>query len=180
MVTNSFQVLSAAVLGLGAHWGFFIHGEKDLKAANIARFHLLLAIGLIYFIHSSDRVPFQGTRFQCLKIGMAYATSLFTSIIIYRLFLCPLCHIPGPLHMSITKLAHVFSQANYRNSEVLHALHKARGDIVRTGSDVCLFKILGFKLNYNVSRSQRSHIIWLGCISVGPWPRFHLWSVSLL
>lgn len=144
MLTDSFEILSAALFGLGAHWGFFIHGEKDLKAANIARFHLLGAIGLVYFSHNSHYGTFEETLYRVLKIVVAYIISIFTSITIYRLFLSPLRHIRGPLHMSITKLTHVFSQAKHRNSEVLHALHKSRGDIVRTG--ICVHPILTIKL----------------------------------
>lgn len=147
MLTESFEILSAAVLGLGSHWGFFIHGEKDLKAANIARFHLLVAIGLIYFGCHFHGVTLQETLYRVLKIGVVYIVSILTSITIYRLFFSPLRHIQGPLHMSITKLTHVLSQAKHRNSEMLHALHKARGDIVRTGNGGLPILTMSLQLN---------------------------------
>lgn len=63
MLTDSFEILSAAIFSLGAHWGLFIHGEKDLIAANIARFHLLGFFGLVYFNYNSHYRTLQETLY---------------------------------------------------------------------------------------------------------------------
>ena len=41
MLDHHLELVIASTAGLIAHWGFFIHGEKDLLAANIARTHIL-------------------------------------------------------------------------------------------------------------------------------------------
>ena len=137
-----FELAGAASFGLFAHWGFFIRGEKDLYAANIARFHIFVACLLSYLISNCQDVPIQEAIYRTLAIGGSYATALFTSIVIYRLAFSPLRFLPGPLRMRITKLTHVLDQARYRNCEVLDELHKQYGDIVRTGSschNCCIF-----------------------------------------
>ena len=42
------QISAATAAGLLAHWGYFVHGECDLQAANIARVHILAAAVLPY------------------------------------------------------------------------------------------------------------------------------------
>ena len=37
------QIVTAAVAGPLAHWSYFIRGEHDLEAANIARIHFTAA-----------------------------------------------------------------------------------------------------------------------------------------
>lgn len=127
------ELVGAGTTGLLAHWGFFIHGEKDLKAANIARIHFLAILCLAYFFSNFYNISNREALLRSLSLGAIYTASMFTSIIIYRLYLSPLHVIPGPLRMRISKLPHIWDQAHYRNCEVLHELQKVHGDVVRTG-----------------------------------------------
>ncbi|KAL4766870.1 cytochrome P450 [Aspergillus nidulans var. acristatus] len=136
------QLVAAAALGLLAHWGFFVHGEHDLAAANIARIHLAAAV----MKTCSDP---QSTWLEACKhtliLSAAYIATLLSSIIFYRILLSPLNHIDGPFALRLTKLSHVWKQARYRNCEFLHELHKRYGDIVRTGpNEVTAFGIDAF------------------------------------
>lgn len=130
---TALEIVGAGAAGLLAHWGFFIHGEKDLKAANIARVHLLAVFCAAYFASHFYNITLREALVYSLFLGVTYTASMLTSIIIYRLYLSPLCTIPGPLRMRISKLSHVWDQAHYRNCEILHDLHKTYGDVVRTG-----------------------------------------------
>lgn len=127
------EIFGAVFAGLASHWTFFIHGEHDLVAANIARVHFLLAISIPFvkshFQHSSLKNSFD----ESFYLYAAYLFTLFTSIIVFRLLFSPLRHIPGPLRLQVSKLTHVWDMANGQNCKLLHDLHKKYGDVVRTG-----------------------------------------------
>ncbi|PWY90620.1 cytochrome P450 [Aspergillus sclerotioniger CBS 115572] len=134
------QLRTAIVTGLLSHWTFFIHGERDLAAASIARFHLIVASLVTFLNWRLGEFPIRDAFRQAVVLVAAYAGALFTSTLLFRMFLSPLNHIDGPLSLRITKLTHVWKQARYRNCEVLHELHQKYGDVVRTGpSEVTVF-----------------------------------------
>jgi cytochrome P450 family 628 len=129
----SIYLLVAAALGVLAHWGFFVHGEHDLRAFNIARLHLVAVVMIILVRSKLEETLFPAVVGQSMLLVGAYAATLLWSILIYRMFLTPLRHIDGPWAMRLSKLVHVWKQARYRNFEVLDDLHERYGDVVRTG-----------------------------------------------
>ncbi|KAL5000904.1 cytochrome P450 [Aspergillus recurvatus] len=149
------QLLAAALIGILAHWGFFVHGEHDLAAANIVRLHLAAAA-----LKTSLDAPrsWVDASKHTVVLGTVYAGSLFASILFYRIFLSPLNHIDGPLALRLTKLSHVWKYARYRNCEDLHGLHRRYGDLVRTGpNEVTAFGTDAFnKVHGKYSRCGRA------------------------
>ncbi|KAL4938412.1 hypothetical protein BDV06DRAFT_226042 [Aspergillus oleicola] len=130
MAASLFQLVIAGFLGILVHRGFFIHGEQDLAAANIARIHLAAAV----IRTCLDRqLSWPDAMKHTIVLGAVYTAALFSSILFYRIFLSPLKHIDGPLALRLTKLSHVWKEARHRNCEVLHELHGRYGDLVRTG-----------------------------------------------
>ncbi|KAL4788907.1 cytochrome P450 [Aspergillus venezuelensis] len=151
------QIVIAAALGVLAHWGFFIHGELDLSAANIARAHLAAAFITTWLYPLTSLQWLEASR-PTLIAPVAYATALLSSILFYRAFLSPLRHIDGSLSLRLTKLSHVWKQARYRNCEVLHELYSEYGDLVRTGpNEVTAFGTDAFtKVHGKSSRCGRA------------------------
>ncbi|KAI0438670.1 cytochrome P450 [Xylaria telfairii] len=136
------QIVVAFSTGLIAHWGHFIHGEHDLQAANIARAHIALSLVISYFKSQLESVTFRHAARETLILGCVYASALFGSIIIYRLFYSPLRRLPGPMAMRISKLSHVWvmTDSSVQNCKMLDDLQKKYGKIVRTGpNEVTLF-----------------------------------------
>ncbi|KAL4748888.1 hypothetical protein BDW72DRAFT_214426 [Aspergillus terricola var. indicus] len=136
----SIYLLAAGVLGVLAHWGFFVHGEHDLRAPIIARLHVVAMVMIVFVRCKVEETSFSAVAWQSLLLIGVYAATLSWSILIYRIFLSPLKHIDGPWRMRLSKFAHVWKQARYRNFEVLDALHERYGDVVRTGpNEVTVF-----------------------------------------
>ncbi|KAI1287225.1 cytochrome P450 [Xylaria venustula] len=136
------QIGVAFVAGLLAHRAYFIHGERDLQAANIARAHIAILFLLAYLKSQAQGFTFQYAAQEALILIGIYSLALFVSIIIYRLFFSPLSRAPGPIAMRISKLSHVWALMDYRvrNCEMLHDLEKKYGKVVRTGpNEVTLF-----------------------------------------
>jgi hypothetical protein len=57
-------------LGFLAHWAYFIHGERDLQAANIARVHLLIAFIIPYIMNSFLKIPIKEAIYESIKISV--------------------------------------------------------------------------------------------------------------
>ena len=125
----------AAAAGILSHILIFIRNEHHVQAPQIFRVFLLLS--LLLFIGEariwslSDSI--QAARASALLV-LSYSASLFTSIIIYRLFFHQLRNFPGPIGARITKFWHVGKLLRQPNFKVLDDLHRQYGDFVRTGS----------------------------------------------
>lgn len=140
MFLHQSEIPVAVLAGIIAHWTYFIHGEHDLEAPNIARVHILLAILIAYLEWSLAQLPIWHAIYQSLAIDSAYLAGLMFSIIVFRLFLSPLRNIPGPLRLRWTKLVHVWDTSRGQNFKDLHQLQHEYGDVVRTGpNEVTVF-----------------------------------------
>ena len=128
---SSWALLIATVLAAGSHILYFIHGEHHMKASLLASL-----IPVCVMLLAVVQVP-HNTFLQALQYGFrvthAYATGLYSSIVIYRLFLHPLQNFPGPPLAKISKLWHAYKILDRRNHTSLEELHERYGDIVRTG-----------------------------------------------
>jgi len=136
------QTVAAAVAGPLAHWAYFVRGEHDLEAANIARFHFTAAILVFFSKFQFEGLPARHAIWESFLLDSAYVVALFTSIVVYRIFFSPLRNLPGPLSMHVSKLVHVWETADpgRPNCQMLHELRARYGNVVRTGpSEVTLF-----------------------------------------
>lgn len=126
-------LLLTTLLGVLAHHGIFIRGERHLRAPAVVITHITVAAftwSIIAWKH-----PLEKYRSLGVVIGLlcCYAVGLFGSITVYRLCFHRLRHFPGPRLAATTKLWHVFKCRDSRNHLVLDSLHKQYGDFVRTG-----------------------------------------------
>lgn len=127
------QSFVAAITGLMAHMGYFVRGEHHLAAARIAGCHLGGLIVVTAAKYHLESLSLYDAIFQAVKLAGIYCGSLLASILIYREFLSPIRHIPGPVSFRLTKLSHFLKQYQYQNFEILEDLRHQYGDVVRTG-----------------------------------------------
>jgi cytochrome P450 family 628 len=125
----------AALCGLLSHWLYFIHGEKDGKAFRIIiaylNCELILFAYLIRYCGFSKAVWIFN-----VSINVCYFSTLFFSIVTYRLAFHQLRHFPGPLGAKITKGYALWMARNAKYVDELCYLHQVYGDVVRTGMGV--------------------------------------------
>ena len=134
-VTFIAQINGATPAGLLAHWSYFVDGERDLEAANIAGVHILTAFVLPHLKCQLKDLSARQKIWESFVLDSAYVVALSTSIVVYRLFLSPLRNVPGPPAMRISKLVHVWENTDltYPNCKMLHGLRMKYGDVIRTG-----------------------------------------------
>lgn len=126
-------ILGGAVAGLFAHHGLFIWGEWHLAAPRVIFGHVALsAIAWWYPLRHESAMLLEHTRL-CLYFFASYIISLFTSIVLYRLFFHRLRGFPGPKFAAASKLWHVFKTRHGNNFQVLENMRQQYGNFVRTG-----------------------------------------------
>lgn len=133
MLGFQYQLLSAAAAGFLSHWCYFIHGEHDLQAANIARAHIVLCIVVASAKGYVEGFAFSNVFRETTVLGATYVGVMMTSIAVYRLFFSPLRRFPGAFSWKLSKLTHVWSMTKPDNFKVLERKRQKYGDVVRTG-----------------------------------------------
>ena len=127
------QCLLSASLGVLSHLCIFIRGEHHLRSPFLLRFYLTL-YGLLVLSETFIQPPNLPDAFKSSFLVIAsYATALFTSMTIYRVFLHRLRHFPGPPLAAVSKLYHVSQVLDAKQYLFLDKLREQYGDYVRTG-----------------------------------------------
>jgi hypothetical protein len=123
------------ILGVIAHLTVFIHGEWHVRAPEILTFHLLPLVVLSVVRTINDDVQHVALLDGLLFSIYCYILALLTSIITYRLFFHRLTKagFPGPWHLRVSKLCHVWQVRTSKNYMILEDLRQRYGDFVRTG-----------------------------------------------
>ena len=123
----------ACAIGVLAHHLVFIHNEWHLRAPVVAVAHAVAAAAVL-LVEVWCGGSGYGSYLDALLLISTYICSLFTSIIIYRLYFHQLCVFPGPRMAAASKLWHVWQCRDSRNHLVLEKLHQQFGSFVRTGA----------------------------------------------
>jgi len=128
----------AGAAGALSHWTYFMHGEHHVQAPKLFRLALLLPI--LAFVGTwqlTDLGLLHAANLTALAV-LSYFTSLWTSIIVYRVVFHRLRKFPGPFMFSASKLWHVYKLLPRSDNYVqLDKMHKKYGDFVRTGEYIC-------------------------------------------
>ena len=132
--------LFAALLGLISHHMVFIRGEHHEEGPMWIMLYLTVSAILFAGQMAIGHAPAQEAAVAVLWVMVSFSASLFTSILIYRIFFHRLRSFPGPFLAKTTKLWHVSKVAqNSDNFRQLDALYHRYGDFVRTGRQEKLF-----------------------------------------
>ena len=126
-------VIDGAAAGLFAHHGLFIWGEWHLASPIVVLGHIALGGFVWWYPDRHNSATLQENTPVCLLFSITYLVTLFSSIIVYRLFFSPLRGFPGPKIAAATKLWHVFKVRDGTNFKFLEEMREQYGDFVRTG-----------------------------------------------
>lgn len=76
---------------------------------------------------------FGKAQLAAAEIIFTYASSLFGSMVFYRVFLHPLRGFPGPHMAKISKIWNVMKATRSTNYRLMEDMRESYGDFVRTG-----------------------------------------------
>ncbi|KAJ5715972.1 cytochrome P450 [Penicillium malachiteum] len=130
------KLASLAILsGVLAHWCIFIHGEWHLRLKSLVLSHITI-LGVLYAAKAVSAEYYVIPEKDLLRpalLMILYLASLFSSIVVYRLFFHRLRQFPGPKLAAGSKLWHVWKCRSSRGHHVLQDWHEKYGTFVRTG-----------------------------------------------
>lgn len=126
--------LFAALLGFISHHLIFIRGEHHEEGPLWLRLYLLVSAMLFVGQMVIGHAQVQEAAVAVSWVMTSFSASLFTSILVYRIFFHRLRSFPGPFLAKTTKFWHVSKVArNSDNFRQLDNLYHRYGDFVRTG-----------------------------------------------
>ncbi|KAH8820220.1 putative P450 monooxygenase [Xylogone sp. PMI_703] len=140
MIPLSSICLYSAGAGVLSHIGYFRHGEFTTATVRLLQAFLLVSTA-IFIIHIRLGLGWTTASLYTATITASYLASLFSSIIIYRLFFHRIRAFPGP---TLAKLSNFWRSyhafPNFQNFLVLENLRKEYGDFVRVGpNEIAIF-----------------------------------------
>ena len=140
-------LIDAAVAGIIAHCGLFIRVEWHLEGPKVMFGHIALGSLAWWFFLRHESVTISEHIRLCSLVFGSYIISLFSSIVIYRLFFHRLRDFPGSRLAAASKLWHIFKCRHSKNFRILEDTYRQYGQFVRTGKLSCFSDPvdLGFK-----------------------------------
>lgn len=136
MFNSFFTVITtgSALSGILSHVLVWIRLDLDMRSNKVV-FSICLSFvcaPVALYLHG---LALCDSIFTSLLAHLSFAIGTFTSTAIYRAFLHPLKHFPGPFAGKITSFWKVkeFVNSDYQNYLVFDRLHRRYGDFVRLG-----------------------------------------------
>ena len=124
----------AGILGVASHVFYFIRGEHHLQAYRLLVLSVTAPAVLFAFLILRFNVSIVSAATIVMTTWWAYMASLWSSMVVYRLYFHRLKDFDGPTMWKISKVfGHVMSVSKLDNFRVLDELHRQYGDYVRTG-----------------------------------------------
>ncbi|PGH15628.1 hypothetical protein AJ80_05493 [Polytolypa hystricis UAMH7299] len=120
--------------GISSHLFFFKRGERHLHPERyIQAFFLAFVVSVVYLMRF-HAVTLGSAVYLTAKIAALYLSGLYSSLVVFRLFLNPLNKFPGPFWARLSSFTLVYNVGKKKNGHYhFQNLHKKYGRIVRIG-----------------------------------------------
>ena len=126
-------VTIAVLAGLISHWSVFAFGEWHLQATRLLKGVVLSYVASVILATELGGLVLQESILRISLVFGLYLSSLWGSVVTYRLLFHPLRAFPGPVGATISKLWHVAHCWKSSNHLLLERLQDQYGDFIRTG-----------------------------------------------
>jgi hypothetical protein len=150
----------AFIGGIASHILYFSRNEHHFHGIAYLNIFLLSFIGSTIGLYKVIGFSFGAAFGATLAFALSILAGLYTSLIIYRLFLNPLNRFPGPPAARLTTLSWSASLTNSDAYKKLEALHAKHGKFVRIGShDLSIIDPDGMEITYG-PQAKASKASW--------------------
>jgi hypothetical protein len=133
LLRSGLASISALVLGVVTHLGWFIRGEHQRYAPQLAASVPLFYISATILLSTVLRMHALTAMATMTNLYVAFGLGLFGSMFVYRVFFHRLRKFPGPFLASVTQLYQVWSVRHLNGYLWLDELHQKYGPVVRIG-----------------------------------------------
>jgi tryprostatin B 6-hydroxylase len=138
-------------IGVASHIFWFNGREHHFYGSSYVATTLFILAGGTSALCKGYGLPLREAFSSTSTIVASILAGLYTSLIIYRLFLNPLNKFPGPYWVRLGNLAWSSQLTNFDSYYKLKALHDQHGDIVRIGShDLSIIDPEGMEISFGV------------------------------
>jgi hypothetical protein len=136
IMADSIQYAIPFATGIASHVLYFNRGEHHMHGVRYLQASLTLSLASILFLHKAQDQTLQNAITTVAVLGGTFLSGLYTSLLVYRIFLSPLNKFPGPFGARISNFwlsTHIgtSSHALFKVQD----LHKKYGPVVRVGSN---------------------------------------------
>lgn len=121
------------IASFASHQLYFISGENHMNAPLLFYSYITLAFAIFFLELQINDGTYRGAVQKIILNICACTSTLFASVIIYRVCFHRLHSFPKPFLARISKLWHVYQARHSQNDQLLLRLHQGYGPFVRTG-----------------------------------------------
>lgn len=129
-------ILSAVAAGVGSHCLFFNRGEHHMYPIKYMQLFFLICAGSgIYLSNVAGLSPLAAAS-TVSALAFSWLVGVYSSLLVYRLWLHPLAQFPGPWQARLSDLWLSTKLSNLDGYYVINDFHQRYGKYVRVGSNV--------------------------------------------
>lgn len=131
-------ILSNSLLlaaGIFSHLVYFNRGEHHMYGARYAQVFLSLYVIAVAIVVQINGCSISHALIDVLSLAIFYLAGIYTSLLAYRVFFCPLSRFPGPFGARISNFWFSSQLKNLDAYKSVLNLHEDYGDFLRIGSN---------------------------------------------
>lgn len=129
-------ILSAVATGVGAHCLFFNRGEHHMYPIKYMQLFFLICAGSSIYLSSVAGLSPLAAASTVSALAFSWLVGVYSSLLVYRLWLHPLARFPGPWQARLSDLWLSTKLSNLDGYYVINDFHQKYGKYVRVGSNV--------------------------------------------
>jgi cytochrome P450 len=131
-MSSIYLPVAAACVGVASYIFYFKIGEHWLHVVRYIQAFILVCIAGVFVQSNGGKTPLREAIASTATYASLYLAGIYSSLIIYRLFLNPLNKIPGPYWARLSRFYLVFHVGGTRKLHLyLLEMHKKYGQFVR-------------------------------------------------
>ncbi|TKA73897.1 hypothetical protein B0A55_03788 [Friedmanniomyces simplex] len=125
----------ATAVGIASHALWFRHGEHHMQSLRYIQLFTTISIGISIALVKLGNLSLITAIFDLALVSASYLLGAFSSLLVYRLFLAPICKFPGPWQAKVSSLWFMGTTGRTECYLRLQAMHEQYGPYVRIGSN---------------------------------------------
>ncbi|USW53761.1 Putative cytochrome P450 [Septoria linicola] len=129
------SVLLATAAGVASHVFYFRIGEHHMYPIKYVQAFFAACVGSVLYLSNYGGMPRNEAVSRVSVLAVSWLFGIYSSLLVYRLFLHPLAKFPGPWQARVSNLWLSSKLSGLDGYYLIDHFHKKYGKYVRTGSN---------------------------------------------